>query len=85
MKGIKNNVESAGNAIVTGAEGFVTEIFGPTLGGIVSTLTIGFFSRWRDKKKEEKRQAEILEEQNKKAEAMIKNTKKCQEKTNKNQ
>ena len=67
MKGIKDNVDAAGNAIVTSAEGFVTEIFGPTLGGIVSTLTIGFFSRWRDKKKEDKRQAELLKEQNKKA------------------
>ena len=70
MKGIKDNVDAAGNAIVTSAEGFVTEIFGPTLGGIINTLTIGFFTRWRAKGKEDKRQAELLKEQNKKADEL---------------
>ena len=70
MRGVSDSVNAVGNSLVSSAESFVTDIFGPGLGGLVNTLTIGFFTRWRDKKKEEKRQAVILKEQNEKADEL---------------
>ena len=65
MKGVTDSVNAVESSLVSSAEGFVNDIFGPGLGGLINTLTIGFFTRWRDKKKEDKRQEKVLEEQRK--------------------
>ena len=56
MKGVTDSVNAVESSLVSSAEGFVNDIFGPGLGGLINTLSIGFFTRWRDKKKEDKRQ-----------------------------
>ncbi|MDP7365910.1 MAG: hypothetical protein QGH83_01415, partial [Candidatus Pacebacteria bacterium] len=70
LKGVTDSVNAVENTLVSSAEGFVNDIFGPGLGGLINTLTIGFFTRWRDKSKEDKRQAKILKEQNEKADEL---------------
>ena len=65
MKGVTDSVNAVESSLVSSAEGFVNDIFGPGLGGLINTLSIGFFTRWRDKKKEDKRQEKVLEEQRK--------------------
>ena len=70
MKGVTDSVNAVESSLVSGAEGFVNDIFGPGLGGLINTISIGFFTRWRDKSKEDKRQAKILKEQNEKAEEL---------------
>ncbi len=43
LKGVTDSVNAVENTLVSSAEGFVNDIFGPGLGGLINTLTIGIF------------------------------------------
>ena len=49
-KDLKKNIGDIGNTITGGIEGVMSEAFGP-LGGIASSLTVGFFKRRQENKK----------------------------------
>ena len=50
-KDLKKNFSEIGNTITGGLEGMMSETFGP-LGGIASSLTVGFFKRSQERKKD---------------------------------
>ena len=45
LKGVSDSVNAVSSSLISSAESFVTSIFGPGLGGLINTLTIGFFTR----------------------------------------
>ena len=49
---LKKNVQDLKDGITTTVDGFINETFGP-LGGMVSSLTTGFFKRAKDEKSEQ--------------------------------
>ena len=84
---LKNKMESGIDGMLGSAEASVASIFGPGLGGLISTLTIGFISRANERRKErasvakqEKKQQEKVEREGKKTlEAMQDRVKGLQE------
>ena len=64
---VRDQVKGTGMSIVQGAEGFVTEMFGGPIGGIINTLSMGFLTRWMSNKKEENAASKKLKDQKEQA------------------
>ena len=64
---VRDQVKGTGMSIVQGAEGFVTEMFGGPIGGIINTLSMGFLTRWMTNKKDENEASKKLKNQKKQA------------------
>ena len=68
---VRDQVKGTGMSLVQGAEGFVTEMFGGPIGGIINTLSMGFLTRWISNKKEESEQQKKQTKLNKEQEELL--------------